>query len=163
MNSKDIIDEVVEIPQEGEEEAQSNVKISTDVVATIAAIATGDVKGVAGMSSSLVNGIAEIFSAKKNLSKGVKVDIKENTVVIDLYIAVDYGMRIPEIAWEVQENVKNDVETMTGLVVEKVNIHVEGVSFEKAKNEEKAELQQEDEQDEVIVAETVIEELKEEE
>ena len=58
---------------------------------------------------------------------------------IDLYIVVDYGVRIPELSWEIQENVKNSVETMTGLDVQKVNIHIEGVSFEKEK-EEKIEL-----------------------
>ena len=56
-----------------------------------------------------------------------------------LYIVVDYGVRIPELSWEIQENVKNSVETMTGLDVQKVNIHIEGVSFEKEK-EEKIEL-----------------------
>ena len=64
---------------------------------------------------------------------------RETTATIDLYIVVDYGVRIPELSWEIQENVKNSVETMTGLDVQKVNIHIEGVSFEKEK-EEKIEL-----------------------
>ena len=72
-----------------------------------------------------------MFGARKNQGKGVKVEITEKSVLLDLYIVVDYGVRIPELAWEIQENVKNNVETMTGMNVEKVNIHIEGVSFEK--------------------------------
>lgn len=108
-----------------------NVKISVEVISTVAGIATAEISGVAGMSGSVVGGIAEILGGKKNKGKGVKVEVNENKAVIDLYIIVDYGVRIPEIAWEVQENVKNSVESMTGMTVEKVNIHVEGVSFEK--------------------------------
>ena len=83
--------------------------------------------------------IGNIKISVENPSKGVKVDMNETTATIDLYIVVDYGVRIPELSWEIQENVKNSVETMTGLDVQKVNIHIEGVSFEKEK-EEKIEL-----------------------
>ena len=122
-----------------EEEAEiGNIKISVDVVSTIAGIAASQTKGVAGMYSSFAGGIAEKLGAKKNPSKGVKVDMAEKSVKIDLYIVVEYGVRIPELAWEIQEDVKNNVETMTGLEVEKVNIHIEGVSFaaEEAAEEE---------------------------
>lgn len=108
-----------------------NIKICVDVVSTIAGIAASEIKGVAGMYSSFANGIAEKLGAKKNQSKGVKVEMGEDAVTIDLYIVVKYGIKIPELAWEVQESVKNNVETMTGLEVEKVNIHIEGVSFAK--------------------------------
>ena len=124
---------------EAEEEPIGNIKISVDVVSTIAGIATTEIEGVAGMYGTFAGGIAEMFGAKKNPSKGVKVDMNETTSTIDLYIVVDYGVRIPELSWEIQENVKNSVETMTGLDVQKVNIHIEGVSFEKEK-EEKIEL-----------------------
>lgn len=106
-----------------------NIKISVEVVSTIAGIAAAQTKGVACMYSSFAGGIAEMLGAKKNPSKGVKVDMTEESVKIDLYIVVEYGVRIPELAWEIQESVKNNVETMTGLEVEKVNIHIEGVSF----------------------------------
>lgn len=114
-----------------EEENVGNIRISADVVSTIAGIATSELEGVAGMYSSFAGGIAEKFGAKKNPSKGVKVEMSETSVSIDLYIVVEYGVRIPELAWEIQENVKNSVESMTGLSVEKVNIHIEGVSFAK--------------------------------
>ena len=88
------------------------------------------------MYSSFAGGIAEKLGAKKSPSKGVKVDMAEKSVKIDLYIVVEYGVRIPELAWELQEDVKNNVETMTGLEVEKVNIHIEGVSFASEETEE---------------------------
>ena len=110
-----------------------NIKISEEVVSTIAGVATMEVKGVAGMYGSIAGDIAQIFGGKKNLSKGVKVAITDNNVVIDLYILVDYGVKIPEIAWEAQDAVKTEVETMTGLNVEKVNVHIEGISIEKDK------------------------------
>ena len=112
-----------------------NIKICVDVVSTIAGIAASEIKGVAGMYSSFANGIAEKFGAKKNQSKGVKVEMGEDAVTIDLYIVVKYGIKIPELAWEVQESVKNNVETMTGLEVAKVNIQIEGVSFSKDSQE----------------------------
>ncbi len=129
---------VVYEAEQPQEEPVGNVKISVDVVSTIAGIATSEVDGVAGMYGTLAGGIAEMLGAKKNPSKGVKVDMNETSVTIDLYIVVDYGVRIPELSWEIQENVKNNVETMTGLKVLKVNIHIEGVSFEK-ENAEKIE------------------------
>lgn len=112
-------------------EITGDIRISIDVVSTIASIATEEVDGVAYMYSSFAGGIAEKFGAKKNPARGIKVDMNDKVVVIDIYIVVDYGAKIPELAWAVQENVKNNVETMTGLDVEKVNIHIEGISFEK--------------------------------
>lgn len=135
--TEEVVDEAAEITEE--EEPVGNIKISVDVVSTIAGIATSEIEGVAGMYGTFAGGIAEMFGAKKNPAKGVKVDMNDTNVTIDLYIVVDYGVRIPELSWEIQENVKKNVETMTGLDVLKVNIHIEGVSFEKEK-EEKIEL-----------------------
>jgi uncharacterized alkaline shock family protein YloU len=108
-----------------------NIKISVDVISTIAGMAASEIEGVNCMYSSFAGGIAEMLGAKKGTGRGVKVEMSENSVLIDLYVVVDYGVRIPELAWEIQENVKNNVETMTGMEVEKVNIHIEGVSFAK--------------------------------
>ncbi|TZE83448.1 Asp23/Gls24 family envelope stress response protein [Calorimonas adulescens] len=117
-----------------------NIKISDEVVSIIAGIAATEVDGVAGMSGGVVNGITEMLG-RKNLSKGVKVEVGEKESVIDLYIIVEYGARIPEIAWKVQENVKKAVETMTGLRVVEVNIHVQGVNFAKEEKEEESQSQ----------------------
>jgi uncharacterized alkaline shock family protein YloU len=111
------------------------VKISDDVVSIISGIAATEVKGVAGMSGGIAGGIAELLG-RKNQSKGVKVTIGEKEVNIDLHVIMEYGVKIPDVAWEIQEKVKKAVETMTGLKVVEVNIHVQGVTMDKVKDGE---------------------------
>ena len=111
------------------------IKISEDVIATISGIAAAEIDGVVAMSGSLTGNITEILG-KKNLSKGVKVEVNEDEVYIDLFLFIEYGAIIPDIAWKIQENVKNTVETMTGLKVTEVNVHVQGISFKKEKVED---------------------------
>jgi len=107
-----------------------SIRIADEVVATIAGLAAMENEGVAGMSGGIAGGIAEALG-KKNLSRGVKVEVGEEEVIVDLYVIVDYGIRIPDVAWNVQDSVKRAVEEMTGLEVLKVNVHVQGVSFPK--------------------------------
>lgn len=128
------------VTEEAMEENTGEIKIADEVVATVVGIAAMEIDGVAGMSSGIANGLYELLG-KKNLSKGVKVVIDGNNVVIDIYIVVKYGFRIPDIAWQIQEKVKSSVETMTGLNADKINIHIEGVDFggKKSKKEEKKE------------------------
>lgn len=114
------------------------IRITDEVVAIIAGLAATEVPGVAGMSGGIAGGIAEMLG-KKNLSKGVKVEVGEKEAAIDMYIIVDYGFRIPDVAWEIQEKVKKAVETMTGLDVVEVNIHVQGVYIEKENKKEAVE------------------------
>ena len=135
----EIIIENVEETQQESTVNKGNVKISTEVVATIAGIAANEINGVSGMCGNIAGGIAELLGSKKSPEKGVKGEITEESAVIDLYIVVEYGIRIPDLAWELQENVKASVESMTGLSVNKVNIHVDGVSFEKEKKSKKDE------------------------
>lgn len=104
------------------------IRIADEVVGIIAGLAATEIPGVAGMSGGLVGGIAEMLG-KKNLSKGVKVEVGEREAAVDLYIIVEYGVRIPDVALRVQENVKRAIESMTGLDVVEVNIHVQGVGF----------------------------------
>lgn len=106
------------------------IKITDEVVAIIAGIAAMEVPGVTGMSGGIAGGIAEALG-RKNLSKGVKVEVGEKEAAIDLYIIVDYGYRIPDVAWSIQEKVKHAVEDMTGLNVVEVNIHIQGVNIER--------------------------------
>lgn len=115
-------------------EENGNVNIADEVVSVIASLAASEVKGVASMGGG---GIAELLG-KKNLSKGVKLTMNEKTVVLDLSIIVEYGTKIPEVAWELQEKVKNEVEAMTGLAVTSVNISVDGVNVPKVENEKEA-------------------------
>lgn len=122
----------------------NGIKIAEDVVAKIAGIAASEVKGVFSMNGGIAGGISEMFG-KKSFSKGVKAQVTEKDAILDLYIIVEYGSRIPDIAFEIQNKVKTAVENMTGLKVLEVNIHVQGVNLpkeikdEKQKEEEKTE------------------------
>ncbi|MBC7106722.1 MAG: Asp23/Gls24 family envelope stress response protein, partial [Firmicutes bacterium] len=121
MEGKDIV--VQEIKN-----GYGTVRIADEVVKVIAGLAATEVPGVADMSGGLVGGIAERLG-RKNLAKGVKVEVGEKEAAVDLYIVVDYGARIPEVAAEIQRKVKQAVEGMTGLKVVEVNVHVQGVNF----------------------------------
>ena len=125
-----------EVKQENVEEINeenSGIKISNDVVAVIAGIAVSEVRGVASMQGGFAGGIGEVLSGKKNLAKGIKVDNEDGKVKIDVNIIVEYGTRIPDIAFEIQNRVKKSIENMTGLKVTEVNVHVQGVSIEAEK------------------------------
>ena len=88
-----------------------SIRIANEVVAVIAGLAATEVEGVAGMSGGVVGGIAEMLG-KKNLAKGVKVEVGEKEAAVDLFIIVSYGIAIPEVAYEVQNNVKKAIQTL---------------------------------------------------
>jgi uncharacterized alkaline shock family protein YloU len=111
------------------------IKIASDVVTVIASMAATEIKGVAGMSGGFADDIAEKFGMKSS-NKGIKVQVGETETSIDLFLIVEYGVRIPDVAWEVQQNVKKAVETMTGLTVVEVNIHIQGLNIIKELKEE---------------------------
>lgn len=113
------------------------IKIASDVVTVIASMAATEVKGVAGMSGGFTTDIVEKFGVKST-SKGIKVQVGETETSIDLYLIVEYGVKIPDVAWEVQQNVKKAVETMTGLNVVEVNIHIQGLNIVKEIKDEDA-------------------------
>ena len=128
-----------EVKQENVEEINeenSGIKISNDVVAVIAGVAVSEVRGVASMQGGFAGGISEVLSGKKNLAKGIKVETENEKVKIDVNIIVEYGTRIPDVAFEIQNRVKKSVENMTGLKVTEVNVHVQGVSIEPEKKQE---------------------------
>lgn len=104
------------------------VTFANDVLAVIAGLAASEVEGVAGMSGG--GGIAEMFS-KKNLGKGVKITVSEKTAHIDATMIATYGFKIHEVCAAVQQNVKKAIENMTGLNVACVNVHVQGIVFDK--------------------------------
>jgi uncharacterized alkaline shock family protein YloU len=123
IKENEIIENTVEISDNSGE----SIQIADDVVAIIAGKAVSEVSGVAGMAGGFAGGISEVLSGKKILSKGIKVDVKEKETTIDVSIIVEYGVRIPDVAFEIQNRVKKAVETMTGLNVSGVNVHVQGV------------------------------------
>lgn len=102
------------------------IEIAPEVVGTIAGMAALEVDGVAGMSGDFAGGIAELLG-RKSLTKGVKVFVSEHETSADVSIIVRYGVRIPEVAGEVQRNVRNAITSMTGLTVTSVNVFVHGV------------------------------------
>lgn len=128
-----------EIIQEQVNEIEGNgIKIADDVIATIAGKSALEVKGVYSMAGGFAGGISEVFG-KKSYTKGIKVDNTEKGLKIDVNIIVEYGSRIPDIAYEIQNKVKNSIENMTGLKIEEVNVHIQGVNTEVQKNEESKE------------------------
>ncbi len=132
MDEKVLEIEELEVQVEG---AKSTIKIASDVVATIAGIAAADIEGVASMSGGVVSGLSQILG-KKTLTKGVKVEIDEDTAVIDISIIVYYGAKIPEVAGNIQTAVTEAVSNMTGLAVGAVDVHVLDVQFQEPKVEE---------------------------
>lgn len=119
-----------EKPEQIEETGNEGIKISNDVIAVIAGVAVGEVSGVYGMAGGFAGEISEVLSGKKNLAKGIKVEGTETSVKIDVNIIVEYGTRIPDVAFEIQKRVKKAVENMTGLKVTEVGVHVQGVNTE---------------------------------
>ncbi|MCR4401031.1 MAG: Asp23/Gls24 family envelope stress response protein [Syntrophomonadaceae bacterium] len=100
--------------------------LSDEVVATIAGLAASEVQGIA-MSGGLVGGIAEKLG-RKDVTRGIKVQVGDQEAAVDLYVIVDYDLVIPDVVRQVQEKVKSTVEEKTGLKVVKVDVHVQGVS-----------------------------------
>ena len=120
------------------EEQQGLIRISDDVVATIAGLAALETPGVAAMSGGISEGLAKRLSGR-NAQKGVSVEVGQLEAAIDLRIVVQYGIPIQEVGRRLQDNVREAVENMTGLSVVEVNVKVEGVAF---RDEEPEEAQQ---------------------
>ena len=135
---------------ENTENTENGIEISTDVIAVIAGVAVSEVQGVAGMSGGFAGGITEVLSGKKNLAKGIKVDKENGKAKIDVNIIVEYGTRIPDVAYEIQTRVKKSVENMTGFKVEEVNVHVQGVSTEITKKEENKKIDKQDDENQNV-------------
>ncbi len=104
------------------------ISYANEVIATIAGVAANEIEGIAGMCVS--GGFSEILGRNKNITRGVKVEVGSQEAAVDLYIIVEYGYPIQKVSAEVQENVRRALESLTGLHVVRVDVHVQGVSFE---------------------------------
>ena len=113
------------------------VKISDEVVATAAGIAAMQVPGVHGLYGTLREGLAELLG-KKVATRGISVQMGEDYVSLVLSIEVEFGVRIQDVAWKVQQNVKKRVEEMTGLMVREVNVSVQSVAMPKLQKDRPA-------------------------
>lgn len=111
------------------------IRIADEVVATVAGLAASEVEGVASMSGGWGTDLVEKLG-RKNFGKGIRVEVVNDETKIDIYIVVEFGYAIPEVAANVQKEVKVAVETMTGLTVSAVNVHISAVSMRKQASSE---------------------------
>lgn len=136
MDENNEVKDLEKVENEGEVTLENtNIKIADDVIAVIAGASASEVPGVASMAGGFAGGITEVFSGKKNLAKGIKVETGEKETKIDVNIIVEYGVRIPDVAFEIQNRVKKAVEGMTGLKVVEVNVHIQGVNTDSTEEE----------------------------
>ena len=113
-------------------EENGSIHIAEEVIAAIAVGAVREVEGVSGMMTNLGGSVTDLMNNKKNAqkgAKGVKIDMTDTALVLDLYLTVQYGHAIPEVAENAQKAVSSAIEAMTGCVVSAVNIHVGGVTL----------------------------------
>lgn len=136
INEKKVQDNSAETEQEESLEDVGDIRIADEVICIVASLAAQEVPGVVSMSGGLTDGINH-FLGKENASKGVKLKFEGRTVNANVYINIEYGCSIPEIALEVQEKVKDAIEAMTGYDVQFVDVIVEGVAKRKATELEK--------------------------
>lgn len=119
-----------------EESTLGIVKISDEVVSVVAGIAASEIQGILEIPNGVGNNISQLLKGKKtNVGKSVKVTLGESDATIDIAVAVEYGVRIPEVVLAVQENVKKTVEAMTGLKVASVNVSVQNIYLPKQSTE----------------------------
>ncbi|HZH59683.1 MAG TPA: Asp23/Gls24 family envelope stress response protein [Metabacillus sp.] len=105
------------------------VEIAPEVIEVIAGIAASEIEGVASMRGNFAAGVVERLG-KKNHGKGVKVDLTEEGIIIEVYCVMIFGVSIPTVAQKIQDNIRQALLNMTALEVNEVNIHVVGVQFE---------------------------------
>ena len=114
------------------EDNLGEVHVADEVVAIIAGLAATEVEGVASMAGNITNELVSKLGMK-NLSKGVKVEVAEKTVSVEVALKISYGYSIPEVSEKVQEKVKSAIETMTGLSVAIVNVRIATVDMKNTK------------------------------
>lgn len=111
------------------EDNLGDINISEEVLAACVMTAVLRTKGV----HSLYGGLARNLLNKDPMYKGLKLNVTDEGVVVDIHVIVEYGVRIPGVAWDIQENVKAEIESVTGMGVHAINIHVQGVHFDEEK------------------------------
>ena len=146
------------------DQANGQITYANEVIATIVSVATTEVEGISGIAGTAsITGLL----AKGKTPRGVKVDMNGKDVNVDVSVTVDYGMPIQKVGRSAQENVRKSIESMTGLHVEKVDLHVVGVSFEKETQElqqsqKLAELSHTEEENEITALEEAADEAQSE-
>ena len=145
--------EVSKVEAEG-----GRIIFADEVVATIAALAVADVDGVSALSGGVVEGITEMLG-KKNVTKGVKVEVGAEEAAVDVSVSIKYGYKIKEVCEKIQQAIKSAIETMTGLRVVEINVFVQSVVFEPVEKEDtrsaKRKEKEKEKEAQAIVAEAV--------
>ncbi|WP_416827174.1 Asp23/Gls24 family envelope stress response protein [Ectobacillus polymachus] len=118
----------------GQESSLGKVEIAPEVIEVIAGIASTEVEGVAAMRGNFAAGVVEKLG-KKNHGKGVKVELTDDGIIVDIFVVMNFGVSIPLVAQKIQDNVRQALLTMTGLELKEVNVHVVGVTFDTPKPE----------------------------
>jgi uncharacterized alkaline shock family protein YloU len=106
-----------------------SLKISEEVLSTIAGLAASEVNGVSGLTSCPNPDFKGFLRSKRGVAKAIRIDIKDGEATLDVYVSLYLGKRIPDVANEIQTRVKDAIQTMTGITVLKVNVHVAGVTI----------------------------------
>jgi len=117
-----------------EDTGLGKIEIAPEVIEVIAGIAASEVEGVAQMRGNFASGVVERLG-KKNHGKGVKVELAEDGIKVDVYCVMKFGVSIPTVAQKIQDNIRQALLNMTALEAQEVNIHVVGITFENQKNE----------------------------
>jgi uncharacterized alkaline shock family protein YloU len=110
------------------------IEIAPEVIEVIAGIAASEVDGVSQMRGNFATGVVERLG-KKNHGKGVKVELAEEGIIIDIYCVMQFGISIPNVAQKIQDNIRQALLNMTALEADEVNVHIVGVQFENTKVE----------------------------
>jgi len=111
------------------------VEIAPEVIEVITGIAASEVKGISSMRGSFASDVVERFG-KKSHSKGVKVELTNQDIIIDLYVVIDFGVSIPQVAEKLQTNIRQTIKNMIALDVSEINVHVVGIQMEQDHSED---------------------------
>ncbi len=119
--------------KENKKEVIGSLKISQSVIESIANAAAGEVEGVSSVADR--GNIRDVFNIKRGVnSKSIKVDVRNDVTVIDVYINLKYGAKIQTVSQQVQQKVKDSIQSMTGIAISKVNVHIMAIDFDDNKN-----------------------------
>ncbi|GIN73531.1 hypothetical protein J14TS2_40060 [Bacillus sp. J14TS2] len=124
-----------------DEQSHGKIEIAPEVIEVIAGIAASEVDGIAQMRGNFASGVVEKLG-KKNHGKGIRVELTDDGIKVDVFCLMDFGVSIPTVAQKVQDNIKQTLYNMTALEAEEVNIHIVGVAFETHKLEHELEIEE---------------------
>ncbi|KKE80663.1 Asp23/Gls24 family envelope stress response protein [Oceanobacillus caeni] len=112
-----------------EDSTLGKIEIAPEVIEVIAGIAAAEVDELFAMRGNFASGVVERLG-KRTHSKGVKVELTENGISIDLYVILNFGVSIPKVAQKIQTNIRESLKYMTSLELDEINVHVVGINMD---------------------------------